>query len=93
MEGIPAYRKFFIDPQVPESVDWVTVEKDTPYGMIRLNWKKTAGVLKIEATVPVGTEAEVVVPENATVLSVNGETSPGEKILLESGRHRIEWAE
>ena len=93
VEGMPAYRKFLIDPQVPESVDWVTVEKDTPYGLVSLSWKKTDGVLEIEVTVPVGTEAEVIVPENASAVSFDGEAHPEGNMVLQSGRHMIEWAE
>ena len=91
IEGFPAYRRFRIDPQVPVGLAWVKAGKDTPYGKIQVNWGKAGGRMNINATVPVGTKAEVVVPEGATAAMINGEPARSGLLLLESGNHRIEW--
>ena len=93
LDGFTGYKKFLIDPQVPEGLRWANTVKDTPYGRIQVDWKLADGKMIIEAAVPVGTEAELVVPEDASLVFFDGGTPPEGKILLQSGRHRIEWAE
>lgn len=91
LDGFPGYKKFRIDPQVPGGLRWVKASKDTPYGRIQVSWEIVDGKMIMEALVPVGTESEVVVPEDASAVSVNGETAPEGKILLQSGRNMVEW--
>ncbi len=91
LEGFPAYRRFLIDPQVPEGLGWVRAEKATPYGRILVSWEATDGNMMIEASVPVGTEAEVRIPEGAESVLVNGSPASPEELFLQSGSHRIEW--
>jgi alpha-L-rhamnosidase len=93
LDGFPGYKKFLIDLQVPEGLRWTNTVKDTPYGRIQVDWKLVDGKMIVLAAVPVGTDTEVVVPEKASVVSVNGEPAPEGKIVLQSGRHRIEWTE
>jgi len=91
LEEYPAYRRFVIDPQVPEGLEWVEAEKETPFGMIKIDWRITRGRMILEATIPVGSEAELLVPAGSTSVLVNGENEGPNEIILPSGSHRIEW--
>ncbi|MCK5879189.1 MAG: alpha-rhamnosidase, partial [Holophagae bacterium] len=92
VDGFPAYKKFIIDPQVPEGLEWAKTDKNTPYGKIQVSWETADGRMIMEALVPVGTGAEVVIPEKASAVSVNGKPAADENILLQSGRSVVEWA-
>lgn len=92
LEGYPAYKKFQIKPQIPEGLTWVKTCKDTPYGRIQVNWEIVDGRMIIETLVPVGTEAEVIFPEDVSAVKVNGTPAESEQLLLESGSYRVEWS-
>ena len=62
-ESNPGYRHMTICPQMVEGIDWVKVSKDTPYGMVEVNWKKNAGSFTMDVTVPAGTSATVTLPD------------------------------
>ncbi len=89
--GFPGYKKFLIDPQMPQEMTWAKTEKETPYGRILVSWEKREGIVRIETYVPVGTEAEVVIPVDTSAVSVNGAPAAPGALILESGRHMIEW--
>ena len=93
LDGFPGYKKFLIDPQVPKGITWTKTKKETPYGRIQVNWKIVDGKMIVEAVVPVGTQAEVVIPGDASKVMVNGTPEAPGQHLLESGRHTIEWTE
>jgi alpha-L-rhamnosidase len=89
-ERQPAYRHFFIEPQIPEGVAWSKVTKQTPYGEIKLNWELRGEELVIEAVVPPGTTATVVVPAGATSYRFDTKKcSVSDNLALESGKHEI----
>ena len=46
----PGYEHVFIDPQIPEGVEWCRIGKETPYGRIDLGWKIADGELRIDVT-------------------------------------------
>lgn len=52
----PGFKKVRIEPQVPAGLEWVKVRKDTPYGVIEVNWKVVDGKPVIETKVPAGIE-------------------------------------
>ena len=54
-EEAPAYRHFNINPQIPNGVDWVKVEKQTPYGTISIE-ARSGG---IEVEIPFGCIATI----------------------------------
>ena len=59
----PAYRHFFIRPQLPDSLSFVRALKPTPYGNITVDWKRSASTFDLRLTIPVGTTASVLCPE------------------------------
>ena len=45
-----------IAPQCPKEVTWATTTRQTPYGLLRTEWRGS----QLKAQIPVGVEAEVV---------------------------------
>jgi alpha-L-rhamnosidase len=86
-ETAPGYKRFFIDPQIPQGVTWAKATKETPYGTLAVDWKLSDGELHIRVTVPSGSEAVVVLPEGTTEYTFDRAIAPaeGNLITLKSG--------
>ena len=52
----PGFRRVRIDPQIPEGVEWVQVSRETPYGLLSVDYVSGEHML---VTIPVGVTAEV----------------------------------
>ena len=92
-EANPGYRHVFIDPQIPQGVTWAKTTKESPYGAITVNWVlKSNNRLKVDITLPVGTQATFVMPGNARSCKIDGTetTDVSQSILLENGHHRLD---
>ena len=61
-EEAPAYRHFFIRPQIPGNIRFVRCCKPTPYGDILIDWTLSGKVFDLKVTIPAGTTATVEVP-------------------------------
>ncbi len=88
-EHSPGYRHFFIEPQIPDSLTWAEIKKETPYGEIALGWKLRKGKLQMEIKIPPGCTATLNIPEYSRSYRLNGEkfkTGPS-AVELESGHH------
>ena len=75
-EHVPGYKHIHIRPQMVEGITWVKASKDTPYGLLTVNWERKGNELVMEVEIPVGCVAEVEMPQ-------------GLPTLLPSGKHRI----
>lgn len=75
-EATPGYRHFFVRPQLVDGIDWVKASKDTPYGLIEVNWTQASDNFTIEVVVPVGTTATICLPD-------------GKEVVLPSGKHHL----
>ena len=53
----PGYRRVRIAPQAPEGLAWADVSKETPYGPVKVSWKRDSGAVKVHFEVPVGVTA------------------------------------
>ena len=73
-ESSPGYKHVNIRPQWIEGITWVKASKDTPYGVLEVNWERRANEWIMEINIPVGSSATV---------------HFNEKIELPSGKHRI----
>ena len=87
----PGYKHVFIDPQIPEGIEWCKVTKQTPYGKIDLRWEIHDSQLTIDVTLPAGVSATAVVPAGAVSGRLNGrKTDPTQRQLhIGSGRYRM----
>lgn len=50
------YQRVIIAPQCPKNVTWAITTRQTPYGLLRTEWRGN----QLKAQIPVGVEAEVV---------------------------------
>ena len=64
--GEPAYRRFEIRPVPGGGITWAEGDLDTPYGRIHVRWDVSADTFLLEARVPPGTQATVVMPDGAS---------------------------
>lgn len=55
----PGYKTVDILPQAPQSLQWVKVTRNTPYGTIRVHWKRTDDALDVDVDIPNGITAHI----------------------------------
>jgi len=75
-EAAPGYRHFYVRPQMVDGITWVQASKDTPYGLMSVEWERSADSLTLSVEVPIGTSATAFLPD-------------GEEVQLTSGKHKI----
>ena len=61
-ENAPGYRNIIIAPQVPAQMDFVTYSKNTPYGKVTSEVRKSGDRTTVNVTIPVGSTATLVLP-------------------------------
>jgi alpha-L-rhamnosidase len=91
-ETRPGYRHVWIDPQLPQGVTWAKTTKESPYGTINVDWAlESTGKLKVNITLPAGTQGSFVIPGKALRCEVNGSDCAdlSQPVLLENGDHEI----
>jgi alpha-L-rhamnosidase len=96
VENVPAYQKVRIQPQIPDGMTWANTSQETPFGKLVVNWKLAGEMLELELEIPVGVEAEVVIPASAKFYTLNDKkyelTGSEEKVVrLKSGKYKINY--
>ena len=85
-ERQPGYRHVFIEPQTPQGLMWANTSKETPYGSVVVNWKKTdTGDFSVHLVLPVGVTASVAVPKETCKCVVNGDVAEPDNFYLNLG--------
>jgi alpha-L-rhamnosidase len=59
----PGYRRVRIAPGATRDLEWASGSIDTLRGVVASSWRRTPDSFHLEATVPVGSEAEIVLPK------------------------------
>ena len=75
-EAAPGYRHFHVRPQLVDGITWAKASKDTPYGLMSVEWERSADSFTLSVEVPIGTSATAFLPD-------------GEEVQLTSGKHKI----
>ena len=89
-ENEPGYKHVFIQPQLVESLTWVEVSKDTPYGLLNVKWEKTNATFAMTIHVPIGCEATLTIPVDAKSVFINDLKSDKlNDFKIRSGNYRI----
>ena len=57
------YRHIRIEPQIVEDLTWASATVETVRGTVSSSWTHTPSAITLEATVPVGADARVVIPK------------------------------
>ena len=96
-EDMVAYRKVKIQPQIPQGVTWAKTTKETPYGKLVVNWEIKANTMEMELEIPVGINAEVVIPSGIKKYRLEGKeydlSGVGSSIVnIKSGKYKINYA-
>ncbi|MBE3072916.1 MAG: hypothetical protein IMZ67_08075, partial [Acidobacteria bacterium] len=60
----PGYRRIRIEPHVVRDLEFASGSLDTVRGRISCAWSRSGDSLRMEVTIPVGSTAEVVIPES-----------------------------
>ena len=81
-----AYKHFTIDVQMPEGMEWAKMSKNTPYGIVKVAWKRSGELLTYGISVPSGSSATVKVPQG---YRTDHFATPEGNIELEAGNYDI----
>ncbi|MEV4989204.1 glycoside hydrolase family 78 protein [Pseudarthrobacter sp. LMD1-1-1.1] len=71
----PGYARVLIQPRPGEGISWARTSLKTPHGEVRVAWTSGDGEFRLEATVPAGVAADVVLPDGARHTVEGGEHS------------------
>jgi len=92
-EDVPAYQKVIIDPQVPKGLTWAKTYKETPYGKLAVNWELNGKTMKLDVEIPVGIDADVVIPSGVKKYNLDGKefnlSGDQSTVKLKSGKYTI----
>ena len=58
----PGFKRIMIKPAVVSGLEWVECSYQSPFGKIISNWRKQAGKLVMDVTIPPNTTARVFIP-------------------------------
>ncbi|MCE4565887.1 family 78 glycoside hydrolase catalytic domain [Maribellus sp. CM-23] len=95
-DGSSAYRKVIIQPQIPEGITWAKTWQETPYGKLLVSWEFVNNKLEMEVEIPVGVDAEVLIPNGIGEYTLDGnkydvKTSRDSVVGIGSGKYRITY--
>jgi alpha-L-rhamnosidase len=93
LDGEVAYKRFYIDPQIPEGVTWAKSEVETPRGTILVDWKLSGDNMEMDVEVPVGSTAILCLPPASEDVNVNQEPlrHVADTLNLQSGSYLVEY--
>ena len=94
LEDYPGYERFLLAPRPPKALTWAKVSKETPYGTIRVEWKKEPGNMVIQSTIPTGSKAKFVLPEGVTNCWIDDQLTESDNqgiIWIESGKYTLKY--
>jgi alpha-L-rhamnosidase len=82
-EGV-GYRRIVIQPQIVRDLTSAAASVETVRGTVSCAWTHAAGKLTLDVTVPVNSEAKIVIPKDNEMTEVT--ISEGERVVWENGR-------
>lgn len=63
IQGGPGFEQIRIEPQVVRDLRWASGSVETVRGLVSSSWRRTEDGLRLEVTIPVGSQAEVHLPK------------------------------
>ena len=83
----PGYKHFQLKPHLTQQLDWAKASVDSPYGLIRSEWKNAAEAFEWEVEIPPNTSATVYVPNPSRgKLTVDGDPYAGQTAFITLGQ-------
>jgi alpha-L-rhamnosidase len=68
----PGYRELRVEPRPGGGLSWARTSHLTPYGLAEVSWRRAAGTLTADVTVPAGCRATVILPGSPPVAAGPG---------------------
>jgi len=78
------YRHIRIEPQVVEDLHWASATVETIRGTVSSSWTHSPGEITLDVTIPVNSDAKVVVPKEEEMSSVT--IFEGDRIVWQNGQ-------
>ena len=86
-QDAPGFKHFFVEPRLTEQLDWSHASYESPYGLIKLDWRKEGAKLYLEVDVPCDTSATVSLPaQSEKEIREGGRSLKNRKIEPISGK-------
>lgn len=79
------YRHLRIAPQIVEDLHWASATIHTLRGTVSSSWTHSSGEITLEVTVPVGSDAEVVIPTDPEMTAVT--VREGDRVVWQNGQY------
>jgi len=79
------YQHIRIAPQIVEDLNWAGASVDTIRGTVSSSWTHSPGIITLEVTVPVNSDAQVVIPTEEQMTDVV--IREGDRVVWENGRY------
>ncbi len=85
-KGSDGYRHLVIDPGIVEDLHWASASINTIQGEVSSTWSRSPGSIKLEVTIPVGSEAQVVIPKEEEMTEATLKITEGGKAVWQDNR-------
>jgi alpha-L-rhamnosidase len=82
--GGEGYRHIRIAPLIPEGLQWASATVDTLRGTVSSSWTYSAQMTRLDVTVPVNADAEILIPKNPKI--TEGIIREGDKVIWQKGK-------
>lgn len=91
-ENFPGYQKFVVSPQIPSGITWAKTSKETPYGLLTVNWTLEKGTLEMDLIIPPGCTAVLDLPEGISEYEWDGKSHQKASVNeIGSGTHKVSY--
>jgi alpha-L-rhamnosidase len=73
-EQMPGFRKIVLAPQFPEDMDYLRCGYRSPFGWIRIHWRREASRIMYELELPDETMTELTLPFQRSRVEISGKS-------------------
>ena len=83
-EDSEGYRRLRVAPQIVEDLHWVSGSIETIKGTISSAWTHSPGVITLDVSIPVNTEAKIIIPKKSNMSEIT--IKEGDRVVWEKGQ-------
>jgi alpha-L-rhamnosidase len=94
-QNAPGFKHFFIEPKLTSTLQWAKADFESPYGKIKVDWKKQGTLLIVNINVPNNSSASLILPKGElvnslpTIFDISKDSNEKMIFELKSGNYRI----
>jgi len=89
MKEFPGFKKTLFHPRFFKYLDWAKATLDTPYGIIKSDWKKENNKVIWNITIPANAFGKIIIPEDAKNILFDKQPLDKNSLELASGNYLI----